>query len=73
MGNIRQTIWEKRIALESEQFEKKQEFEKEVREAEVSYRKQELEIERIKAETLQRKMEFDIEQMSNHVWNFNLE
>ncbi|CAB4419988.1 unnamed protein product [Rhizophagus irregularis] len=51
MGNIRQTIWEKRIALESEQFEKKQEFEKE-----------ELEIERIKAETLQNKMEFDIEQ-----------
>ena len=55
MGNIRQTIWEKRIALESEQFEKKQEFEKEVREAEVSCRKQELEIERIKAETLQKK------------------
>jgi hypothetical protein len=31
---------------------KKQEFEKEVREAEVSCKKQELEIERIKAETL---------------------
>ncbi|CAB4422892.1 unnamed protein product [Rhizophagus irregularis] len=55
MGNICQTIWEKRIALESEQFEKKQEFEKEVREVEVSCRKQELEIERIKAETLQKK------------------
>ena len=63
MGNTRQMIWEKRLALESEQFCKRQELEREIREGEAAFKKQELEVERIKAETLQKKMEFD---MSNH-------
>ena len=62
MGNTRQMIWEKRLALESEQFCKRQELEREIREAEAVSKKQELEVERIKAETLQKKMEFDMEQ-----------
>ena len=62
MGNTRHMIWEKRLALESEQFCKRQELEREIREAEAAFKKQELEVERIKAETLQKKMEFDMEQ-----------
>ena len=45
----------KKIALESEQFNKKYEFEREMREVEATCKKQELEVERIKAETLQKK------------------
>jgi len=55
-------IWEKRLTLENEQFEKKQATEKEIREAEVGFKREELEVERIKAQILQKKMEFDIEQ-----------
>ena len=62
MGNSRQMIWEKRLALESEQFGKRQEIEKEIQEAETAFKREELEVERIKAKTLQKKMEFDIEQ-----------
>ncbi len=62
MSNTRQVIWEKRLALENEQFEKKQAIEKEIREAEATFKREELEVERIKAQTLQKKMEFDMEQ-----------
>jgi hypothetical protein len=62
MSNTRQMIWEKRLTLENEQFEKKQATEKEIREVEVGFKREELEVERIKAQTLQKKMEFDIEQ-----------
>jgi hypothetical protein len=62
MSNAKQMIWEKRLTLEKDQFEKKQIVEKEIREAETTFKREELEVERIKAETLQRKMEFDMEQ-----------
>lgn len=62
MSNTKQMVWEKRLALENEQFEKRQLVEKEIREAETAFKREELEIERIKAETLQKKMEFDMEQ-----------
>jgi hypothetical protein len=62
MGNARQIIWEKKLALESEQFSKRQEFEKQIKDAEVAFKREELEVERIRAETLQKKMEFEIEQ-----------
>ncbi|EXX64372.1 uncharacterized protein OCT59_023373 [Rhizophagus irregularis] len=62
MSNARQIIWEKRLASENDQFEKKQVVEKEIREAETVFKKEELEVERIKAKTLRKKMEFKIEQ-----------
>lgn len=62
MGNTRQMIWDKRLTLESEQFSKRQEFEREIREAETAFKREELEVERIKADTLQKKMEFEMEQ-----------
>ncbi|PKC04715.1 hypothetical protein RhiirA5_421868, partial [Rhizophagus irregularis] len=62
MSNARQIIWEKQLASENDQFEKKQVVEKEIREAETVFKKEELEVERIKAETLRKKMEFEIEQ-----------
>ena len=62
MSNTKQMIWEKRLALENEQFEKKQLVEKEIRDAEAVFKREELEVERIKAETLQKKMEFEMEQ-----------
>ena len=62
MSNAKQMIWEKRLTLEKDQFEKKQMVEKEIREAETTLKREELEVEKIKAETLRRKMEFDMEQ-----------
>lgn len=62
MGNSRQMIWEKRLAFENEQFEKRQKVESEIREKEMSIKKVELQIERIKFVTLQKKIEFVIEQ-----------
>jgi hypothetical protein len=62
MSNTKQMIWDKRLALENEQFEKRQVIEKEFREAEAAFKREELEVERIKAQTLQKKMEFDMEQ-----------
>ena len=62
MSNAKQMIWEKKLTLEKEQFEKKQMVEKEIREAEITFKREELEVEKIKTETLQRKMEFDMEQ-----------
>ncbi|CAI2199899.1 3884_t:CDS:1, partial [Funneliformis geosporum] len=62
MSNMKQTVLEKRLAFENEQFEKKVKIEKEIRETEMVFKKEELAIERLKADTLQKKMEFDIEQ-----------
>jgi hypothetical protein len=55
MGNTCQVIWEKRLALENEQFGKRQEFERKVREAESAFKREELKVKQTKAETLQKK------------------
>ena len=39
IGNTRQIIWEKQLALENEQFEKKQAIEKEIREIKVAFKR----------------------------------
>jgi hypothetical protein len=52
MSNTRQMIWEKQLAFENEQFEKRQVVEKKIRKAETAFKRKELEVERIKAETL---------------------
>ena len=62
ISNTRQIILEKRLSFESEQFDKKQAIEREIRESETAFKREELEVERIKAETLRKKMEFDMEQ-----------
>ena len=62
ISNTRQIILEKRLSFESEQFNKKQAIEREIRESETAFKREELEVERIKAETLRKKMEFDMEQ-----------